>query len=105
MRKALLVGLNHYPNPANNLKGCINDVLQTSRVLQQAYGFDDAREIRLLTDERATTAAIVERLKWLVAGSQPGDVLVFHYSGHGSQVRDRHGDELDDGLDEIEIEP
>ena len=100
-RRALLVGLNHYPNPANNLKGCINDVLQTSKILQEAYGFDDARQIRMLTDERATTAAIVDRLRWLVAGSQAGDVLVFHYSGHGSQVRDRHGDELDDGLDEI----
>ncbi len=100
-RRALLVGLNHYPNPANNLKGCINDVLQTSKVLQEAYGFDDARQIRLLADERATTKAIVTRLRWLVEGSRAGDVLVFHYSGHGSQVRDRHGDELDDGLDEI----
>ncbi len=100
-KKALLVGLNHYPNPANNLKGCVNDVLQTSRALQHAYAFDDARQIRVLTDERATTAAIVKRLEWLVDGSRPGDVLVFHYSGHGTQVRDRHGDELDDGLDEI----
>jgi hypothetical protein len=100
-RKALLVGLNHYPNPVNNLKGCINDVLQTSKILQEACAFDEGRQIRLLTDERATTQAIVQRLKWLVDGSQPGDVLVFHYSGHGSQVRDRHGDELDDGLDEI----
>jgi hypothetical protein len=100
-RKALLVGLNHYPDPANNLKGCINDVLQTSKMLQQACAFDDVRQIRLLTDERATTRAIVQRLKWLVEGSQPGDVLVFHFSGHGSQVRDRHGDELNDGLDEI----
>jgi hypothetical protein len=100
-RRALLVGLNHYPNPANNLKGCVNDVLQTSKVLQEAYGFDNADRIRVLTDERATTKAIVDRLGWLVAGSQAGDVLVFHYSGHGSQVRDRHGDELDDGLDEI----
>ena len=100
-RRALLVGLNHYPNSANNLKGCINDVLQTSKILQEAYGFDDARQIRLLTDERATTKAIIDRLRWLVAGSRAGDVLVFHYSGHGSQVRDRHGDELDDGLDEI----
>ena len=28
-------------------------------------------------------------------------MLLFHYSGHGSQVDDRHGDELDDNLDEI----
>jgi hypothetical protein len=101
MRRALLVGLNHYPDPANNLSGCVNDVLQTSAVLQQAYGFDDAKQIRLLVDERARTQAIIDRLEWLVAGSGPGDVLVFHYSGHGSQVRDRDGDELSDGLDEI----
>ncbi len=101
LRKALLVGLNDYPNPENHLKGCINDVLQTSRVLQDAYGFDDARQIRMLTDRRATTAAIAHRLRWLVDGARPGDLLVFHYSGHGSQVRDREGDELEDGLDEI----
>jgi hypothetical protein len=55
----------------------------------------------MLADERATTRAITERLHWLVEGAHPGDILVFHYSGHGSQVRDRDGDELDDGLDEI----
>jgi hypothetical protein len=100
-RRALLVGLNHYPDPANALRGCVNDVLQTSKVLQEAYGFDDARQVRVLTDERATTRAIAHRLHWLVDDARPGDILVFHYSGHGSQVRDRHGDELDDGLDEI----
>ncbi len=100
-RKALLVGLNHYADPANNLKGCINDVLMMSKMLQESFGFTDIREVRLLTDERATASGIKERLGWLVAGARPGDVLVFHYSGHGAQVRDRHGDELDDGLDEI----
>lgn len=38
-------------------------------------------------------------LRWLVHGCQSGDSLVFHYSGHGSQVRDCNGDELD-GYDE-----
>jgi hypothetical protein len=100
-RRALLVGINHYPDPANRLRGCLNDVLQTSQALQQHYHFEGARDIRVLADQRATTAAIRGRLEWLVDGARPGDVLVFHYSGHGSQVRDRHGDELDDGLDEI----
>jgi metacaspase-1 len=99
--RALLVGLNHYPNPENNLKGCVNDVLQMSSLLQHGFGFEDSRQIRLLTDERATTGAIKDRLRWLLSGTGAGDVLVFHYSGHGAQVRDRHGDELDDGLDEI----
>jgi hypothetical protein len=100
-KKALLVGLNRYPDPDNTLRGCLNDVRQISELLSTRFGFmaDDA--IRLLTDARATTRAIVRRLHWLVDGARPGDVLVFHYSGHGAQVRDRHGDELDDGLDEI----
>jgi hypothetical protein len=100
-RRALLVGLNHYPDPANNLRGCVNDVLQVSSLLQRGFLFDASADIRLLTDERATTARIIERLRWLLRGAGPGDTLVFHYSGHGAQVRDRHGDELDDGLDEI----
>jgi hypothetical protein len=100
-KKALLVGINHYPNPENNLKGCINDVLLMSKILQEQYGFDDINNLRVLTDERALTADIRTRLQWLVDGAVAGDTLVFHYSGHGSQVRDRDGDELKDGLDEI----
>jgi hypothetical protein len=99
--KALLVGLNAYPDPANTLRGCINDVVQMSTLLQGGFGFDDVRQIRLLTNRRATTAAIKERLRWLLEGTSAGDVLVFHYSGHGAQVRDRNGDELEDGLDEM----
>lgn len=38
-------------------------------------------------------------LFWLVQGCQPGDSLVFHYSGHGSQQRNLTGDEVD-GYDE-----
>ncbi|KAL0397419.1 UNVERIFIED_CONTAM: Metacaspase-1 [Sesamum calycinum] len=34
-------------------------------------------------------------MHWLVQGCQPGDSLVFHYSGHGSQQRDYHGEEVD----------
>jgi hypothetical protein len=100
-KKALLVGLNRYPDPENTLRGCINDVRQVSDLLYTRFGFATDGSIRLLTDARATTAAIVNRLRWLLDGARAGDVLVFHYSGHGSQVRDRHGDELDDGLDEI----
>lgn len=54
----------------------------------------------MLTDKRATKAAIVEGLKKLVAAGGPADTLVFHYSGHGSQVADAEGDEPD-GKDEI----
>lgn len=38
-------------------------------------------------------------LYWLVQGCQPGDSLVFHYSGHGSRKRNYTGEEVD-GYDE-----
>lgn len=42
---------------------------------------------------------ILRGLNWLVQDAQPGDLLWFHYSGHGTQVTDRDGDEQD-GKDE-----
>lgn len=99
-RKAFLVGLNRYPDPRNNLKGCVNDVLLMAKTLEEQYRFDK-KDIGLLTDERATTVAIRKGLEKLVDGARAGDSLVFHFSGHGTQVRDVHGDELKDNLDEI----
>ena len=98
-RRALLVGINHYPNPAHELRGCLNDVAQVGDLLTRHFAFTDDREIRVLTDRQATSNGIRRGLEWLVADTQAGDVLVFHYSGHGSQVRDDNGDEAD-GLDE-----
>lgn len=100
IRKAFLVGINRYPDPRNNLKGCVNDILLMSKTLREQYGFEGSA-VSLLTDERATTANIRRGLERLVADAAPGDSLVFHYSGHGTQVRDFSGDELKDGLDEI----
>ena len=101
MKKALLVGINRYPDPGNELKGCVNDVRQMAATLKSRYGFSGDGDLRILTDARATTKAILDGLAWLTAGASPGDSLVFHYSGHGSQVPDRNGDETTDRLDEI----
>lgn len=101
MKKALLVGINRYPDPRNELKGCVNDVRQMEGTLKTRYGFPGDGNMRILTDARATTEAILDSLAWLTAGASPGDSLVFHYSGHGSQVPDKNGDETTDRLDEI----
>jgi len=95
--KALLVGINAYPGAP--LAGCVNDVTDMAAYLTKEAKFDPAG-IRLLVDARATKAEIETRLKWLVKDAKPGDRLVFHYSGHGTQVADRTGDEID-GLDEV----
>jgi hypothetical protein len=99
-RKALLVGINDYKG-VGDLRGCVNDVLDMHFSLRSLFSFE-TKDIRVLTDSRATKAGILHRLKWLVKGAKSGDFLVFHFSGHGSQIRDRNGDEdLTDGLDEL----
>lgn len=99
-RKALLVGINDYKG-VGDLRGCVNDVLDMHFSLRSLFNFK-TRDIRVLTDSRATKDNILHRLKWLVKGAKRGDFLVFDFSGHGSQIRDRNGDEeLGDGLDEL----
>jgi hypothetical protein len=64
------------------------------------FGFASS-DVMMLSDKRATKKAILGALRVLVGKGKPGDTLVFHYSGHGSQIRDTEGDELKDGKDEI----
>jgi hypothetical protein len=98
-KKAVVVGINQYAN-ANGLRGCVNDAIDMHLLLRTAFGFQ-SKDIRVVTDDRATKEGILRRLRWLVRGAQAGDALIFHYSGHGSQIRDRDGDELTDHLDEL----
>jgi metacaspase-1 len=83
-RRALLVGINDYPDPANRLEGCVNDVFLMSSVLQEC-GFAP-EHIRVVLDERATAAGILERLHWLLDDVRSGDERVLFYSGHGAQI-------------------
>lgn len=98
-KKALLCGVNKYLIPGADLRGCVNDVLAMAGVLTDLYGFDET-DVTILTDDQATTAAIQQGIERLVADAVPGDVLYFHFSGHGSNVPDRNGDEADE-RDEI----
>jgi metacaspase-1 len=99
-RRALLVGINAYPNPANRLEGCVNDVYLMSSILQECEFRPE--EIRIIVDERATTESILERFHWLLDDVQGGDERVLFYSGHGAQIPtyDVHGevDHLDECL-------
>jgi hypothetical protein len=97
-RRALLIGINDYPNPEDRLEGCVNDVFRMSAALQQ-IGFEP-EDIRVVLDDRATAAGIRERFGWLMADPQPGDVRVLFFSGHGTQIPDYGSDETVDHKDE-----
>ena len=52
------------------------------------------------TASDADRAGILAALDWLIEVSAADDVVVLHYSGHGDQLTDNDGDELD-GYDEV----
>jgi hypothetical protein len=100
-RRALLVGIDTYQlGNVPRLRGSVNDVARIRDMLRNRFGFTNG-DIRVVVEERATKAAIERRLSWLVDGAESGDILVFHFSGHGTRIRDRdEQDELADHMDE-----
>lgn len=96
---ALLVGINEY-DAFPDLKGCENDARLLKQILISSFGFAE-ENVRVLLTREATVDNIIKGFTdFLAMKSKPGDWIVFSFSGHGSQVRDRNGDE-EDGKDEI----
>jgi len=89
-KKALLIGINRYQIPGSDLRGCVNDVKNLAAALVEFYGFAKA-DIETLTDVAATKKAMQDGMRKLIKGGRKGDVLVLHYSGHGSNVPDKNG--------------
>lgn len=98
---ALLVGINNYkyPDRISPLAGSINDVEDMRQVLIGKFEFSPDN-ILVLKDAQATHAAIINAIQThLIAQAQPGDIVVFHFSGHGSQMPDASGKKISN-LDE-----
>ena len=98
-RKALLIGIN-YTGSNFQLEGCINDIENMTTKLSSAYSFSSITKMTDTTTVKPTKDNILNGLKSLLVNSQKGDLLYFHYSGHGGYVKDTNGDELD-GNDEL----
>lgn len=96
-KRALLIGINQYDvkeerNPQNlavgwiPLHGCINDVELQKELLIHRFGFAE-QDIVTLTDRSATKSNIANAItEHLVAQTLPDDLVVVHFSGHGSRL-------------------
>ncbi|MFB2882187.1 caspase family protein [Floridanema aerugineum] len=83
---ALLVGINEYPSQP--LEGCLNDVELQRNLLIHRFKFNP-KDILVLTDGAATRQGILTAFEeHLIKQAKPGDVVVYHYSGHGSLIFD-----------------
>lgn len=84
---ALIVGINDYPSPYS-LQGCGSDMMLQHHLLKYRFGFKDS-DILTLENKDATRQGILSAFEeHLIKQAQPGDVVVFHYSGHGSRIVD-----------------
>ncbi|MDV3000925.1 MAG: hypothetical protein N5P05_002531 [Chroococcopsis gigantea SAG 12.99] len=94
---ALLVGINEYAQESLKLYGCVTDVNLQKELLMYRYGFKEA-DILTVTDKGATREGILTAFQeHLIKQAKPGDVVVYHYSGHGSEVLDPDKDDSKSG--------
>ncbi|MEM6435696.1 MAG: caspase family protein, partial [Cyanobacteria bacterium P01_D01_bin.115] len=100
---ALLVGINDYPQPrllqsfsAETLYGALNDVELQRQLLIHRFGFHPDN-ILTLTNDQATRENILTLYdEHLIKQAREGDVVVFHFSGHGGRVEELDVCDTDD---------
>ncbi|SEQ96772.1 Caspase domain-containing protein [Nitrosomonas sp. Nm51] len=101
-RLALIVGAGQYKSAKiPDLPGPPQDARRFYQLLTGPNGYGFPKEnVCVLVDEAATTANFKRYFSnFLIEQAQPNDEVVIYYAGHGSQTRDRDGDEPD-GMDE-----
>jgi hypothetical protein len=67
---------------SSSLQGCVNDAESIKRLLINRFGFDK-KNISLLYNAAATKKNFFDEMKKTFQKCQPGDAVVFYYSGHG----------------------
>jgi hypothetical protein len=97
---ALLVGVNAYPSPIRDLRGCLTDVEMQYELLVHRYGFRPA-DIVIVSDRdlglggtwfgTPTRHNVLTAFETHLLTARSEDVVLFHYSGHGSYVREPNG--------------
>ncbi|MBD2214681.1 caspase family protein [Nostoc linckia FACHB-104] len=91
---ALLVGINQYPASQrfSELQGCVTDVNLQQELLIHRFGFNKSDILRLTSepsDQQPTRNNILTAFEeHLIKQAKPGDIVIFHFSGHGSELID-----------------
>lgn len=103
---ALIVAIGNYPTNQRAWKNLSSnrDLFYIREALIK-NGFE-ASNIKALIDSNATKAGMVKALDALIAKAANGDIVYFHFSGHGQQIQDSETDGIldeADGYDEALI--
>lgn len=88
---ALLVGVNQY-SQGNNLRGCVTDIELQKELLTYRFGFSPD-DIVTLTNSEATRENILTAFEeHLIKQAKNNDVVIFHFSGYGRQIKLKNND-------------
>lgn len=91
-RWALLIGVDTFQGRTRHNVGGVGDVELFQELLQRNGWRRD--RVRVITNERATQAAIREGLEWIASRcTSPNSWCVVHYSGHTKQMNGGGGGE------------
>lgn len=98
IKKALIIAVGDYP--VEGLWPQISSDKDVPLIVNALshHGFQNENML-ILKDSQATKSGILAAFKKITQEAQEGDIYVIHFSGHGQQMWDKNGDELD-GKDE-----
>lgn len=83
---ALLVGIDSYQGSVPSLNGCVNDINVFETLLQERAARDSFHlNVLSLTDSQASRENVIDGFRQHLSHAGEGDVVIFYYSGHGSQ--------------------
>lgn len=80
---AVLVGVSEYEQSDKNLNYCHRDAIAMYELLKKHTSSD---KMVLLTDRQAKHDNIIFCTNQLFRQAKPEDIVIFHFSGHGSEI-------------------
>jgi len=100
-KHALIIAVGNYPSSTQwtPISSTTDIELIFSSLTGQGFKEED---IRILRDQEATKRGILEAFTEMIEETNQGDIILIHFSGHGQQIADDNGEELD-GFDEAFI--
>jgi hypothetical protein len=88
---AVVIGINKYKDSRiTNLDLAVSDADTVKNLLKNQFNFD---EVHTLYNENANFNGLRNMISDKLLGSAPNDLIVFYFSGHGTQVMSRIGAE------------
>jgi len=91
-KRALIVAIGNYEKANDQWQNIssLNDIPLIMSILRQNKFTDTV----VLRDRQATKSNIIAAANQLLSRSQPGDIVIFHFSTHGQQIDALKGDEV-----------